>query len=65
MQTQYFAIIYIEVSLTNEDGALSRKLEYNNTATAFLFKGIRYELNVTVIDSVRDMGLVPTLKLYL
>lgn len=31
----------------------------------FQFKEIRYELNATVIDSVRDVGLASTLKGYL
>lgn len=57
--------LYIEGKLTKEDGTTSDKLEFVNNAIAHLFREIRYELNGTIIDSVRNLGLVSTLKGYL
>ncbi|KAJ8931855.1 hypothetical protein NQ314_015197 [Rhamnusium bicolor] len=57
--------LYIEGKLTQEDGSATTKLEFINNAIAFLFREIRYEMNGIVIDSVRNVGLVSTLKNYL
>ncbi|KAJ8959450.1 hypothetical protein NQ318_022143 [Aromia moschata] len=57
--------LYVEGKLTKDDDGITTQLEFINNAVAYLFKEIRYELNGTVIDSVRDVGLVSTLKGYL
>lgn len=57
--------LYIEGKLTKEDGTPVTKLEFINNGVAFLFRELRYELNGIVIDSVRNVGLVSTLKNYL
>lgn len=57
--------LYIEGKLTKEDGTTATKLEFINNAIAHLFREIRYELNGTIIDSVRNIGLASTLKGYL
>lgn len=57
--------LYIEGKLTKEDGTETAKLEFINNAIAYLFREIRYELNGTIIDSVRDVGHTSTLKGYL
>ncbi|KAJ8927049.1 hypothetical protein NQ314_020536 [Rhamnusium bicolor] len=57
--------LYIEGKLSKEDGSESTKLEFINNAIAFLFREIRYEMNRIVIDSVRNVGLVSTIKIYL
>lgn len=57
--------LYLEGKLTKEDGSKATKLEFINNAIAHLFREIRYELNGTIVDSVRNVGLVSTLKGYL
>lgn len=59
------SVLHIEGKLTKDDGTAATKIEFINNALAYLFKEVRYELNGTVIDSVRDVGLVSTLKGYL
>ncbi|KAJ8937100.1 hypothetical protein NQ318_013058 [Aromia moschata] len=57
--------LYIEGKLAKADGTVPTKLEFINNGIAFIFREIRYELNGIVVDSVRNVGLVSTLKNYL
>lgn len=56
------SVLYIEGSLTNEEGKYSKRLRFVNNGIAFLFREIRYELNGITIDSVRNVGLTSTIK---
>ncbi|KAJ8962478.1 hypothetical protein NQ314_005700 [Rhamnusium bicolor] len=56
--------LYIEGKLTKSDGSKSTKLEFIN-GIAFIFREIRYEMNGIVVDSVRNVGLISTIKSYL
>ncbi|CAH1100670.1 unnamed protein product [Psylliodes chrysocephalus] len=57
--------LYIEEKLLTDAGKVPTKLQFINNAVAFLFRELRYELNSIVIDYVRDIGLVSTMKNYL
>ncbi|CAH1105295.1 unnamed protein product [Psylliodes chrysocephalus] len=57
--------LYIEGKLLTDAGKVPTKLQFINNAIAFLFRELRYEINSVVIDSVRDVGLVSTMKNYL
>ena len=59
------SILYLEGSLTRDDGTPATKLKLINNAFSFLFREIRYEINGIVVDSVRNVGLTSTLKGYL
>lgn len=59
------SFLYIEGKLLKDDNTVPKKLEFINNALAFLFREIRFELNGVVIDSVRNVGLVSTIKNYL
>lgn len=59
------SFLYMEGTLTKDDGKPIEKLKFINNAFNFLFREIRYELNGVVIDSVRNVGLTSTLKGYL
>lgn len=57
---------YIEIvgKLGKVGGGVPTKLKFINNGIAFLFRELRYELNGILIDSVRNVGLVSTLKNY-
>ncbi|XP_050516669.1 uncharacterized protein LOC126891535 [Diabrotica virgifera virgifera] len=57
--------LYIEGQLLTHDNKVPTKLKFINNAIAYLFREIRFELNGVVIDSVRDVGLVSSIKSYL
>ncbi|KAJ8976758.1 hypothetical protein NQ317_003718 [Molorchus minor] len=57
--------LYIEGKLMKSDGTVATKLQFINNGIAFLFRELRYELNGIVVDSVRNVGLVSTIKNYL
>lgn len=57
--------LYLEGKLKNSTGTAATKLRFINNAIAYLFREIRYELNGIVIDSVRNVGIVTTIKNYL
>ncbi|CAH1113131.1 unnamed protein product [Psylliodes chrysocephalus] len=57
--------IYIEGKLLTDTGKVPTKFKFINNGVAYLFRELRYELNGVVIDSVRNVGLVSTIKNYL
>ncbi|KAJ8932568.1 hypothetical protein NQ314_014583 [Rhamnusium bicolor] len=57
--------LYIEGKLSKSDGSKSTKLEFINNGIAFIFREIRYEMNGIIVDLVRNVGLVSTIKSYL
>ncbi|KAJ8975098.1 hypothetical protein NQ317_017865 [Molorchus minor] len=57
--------LYIEGKLMKSDGTVATKLQFINNGIAFLFRELRYEPNGIVVDSVRNVGLVSTIKNYL
>ncbi|XP_050509170.1 uncharacterized protein LOC126886340 [Diabrotica virgifera virgifera] len=57
--------IYIEGQILTDKDAVPTKLKFINNAIAYLFREIRYEMNGVTLDSVRNLGLVSTLKNYL
>ncbi|KAJ8913307.1 hypothetical protein NQ315_010975 [Exocentrus adspersus] len=59
------SILYLEGSLTTDDGKTPTKLKLINNAFAYIFREVRYELNGVVVDSTRNVGLTSTLKGYL
>uniref|UniRef100_A0A6P7H8D1 Uncharacterized protein LOC114348470 isoform X1 n=1 Tax=Diabrotica virgifera virgifera TaxID=50390 RepID=A0A6P7H8D1_DIAVI len=54
----------IEGKLLTHDDKEPTKLKFINNAISFLFRELRYELNGVIIDSVREVGLVSTIKKY-
>lgn len=59
------SLIYIEGRITKEDGSPSTNVKFVNNGIAFLFQEIRYEINGTVIDKVRNPGITSTIKSYI
>ncbi|XP_072377619.1 uncharacterized protein [Diabrotica undecimpunctata] len=57
--------LYIEGRLLTHDNNIPKKLKFINNSIAFMFRELRYELNGVVVDSVRDVGLVSSIKNYL
>ncbi|XP_072400839.1 uncharacterized protein [Diabrotica undecimpunctata] len=57
--------IYIEGQLLTDKNQVPTKFKFINNAIAYLFREIRYELNGVNVDSVRNLGLVSTIKNYL
>ncbi|XP_074041599.1 uncharacterized protein [Leptinotarsa decemlineata] len=59
------SLIYIEGKILTDQNKVPTKFQFINNGIAYLFRELRYELNGVVIDSVRNVGLVSTLKNYL
>lgn len=59
------SFIYIEGSLTKEDGTISQSAKLCNNAMAFLFEEIHYELNGIVIEQNKNVGITTTIKNYI
>lgn len=57
--------LYLEGSLTKDDGSTATVAKFINNAFAFLFEEIRYEINNVEVDSMRNPGVGSTLKSYL
>ncbi|XP_072375135.1 uncharacterized protein [Diabrotica undecimpunctata] len=57
--------IYIEGKISTDQNRLPTKFKLINNGISFLFRELRYELNGVIIDVVRNIGLVSTLKNYL
>ena len=55
--------IYLEGSLTKDDGTFSTT-KLTNNAVAFLFEEIHYELNGVDIENNKNVGITTTLKNY-
>ncbi|XP_072376606.1 uncharacterized protein [Diabrotica undecimpunctata] len=59
------SFLYIEGKLATHDNKTPTKIKFINNSIAYLFREIRFELNGVIIDSVRDVGLVSSIKNYL
>ncbi|XP_050516112.1 uncharacterized protein LOC126890974 [Diabrotica virgifera virgifera] len=57
--------IYIEGKMLTDDNKVPTKFQFINNGISYLFRELRYELNGVTIDSVRNIGLISTLKNYL
>ncbi|XP_050503574.1 uncharacterized protein LOC126882642 [Diabrotica virgifera virgifera] len=57
--------IYIEGKMLTDDNKVPTKFQFINNGISYLFRELRYELNGVIIDSVRNIGLISTLKNYL
>ncbi|XP_074040053.1 uncharacterized protein [Leptinotarsa decemlineata] len=59
------SLLYIEGKILTDQNKVPTKFQFINNGIAYLFRELRYELNGVVTDSVRNVGLVSTLKNYL
>ncbi|XP_072389413.1 uncharacterized protein [Diabrotica undecimpunctata] len=57
--------IYIEGQMLTDKNQVPTKFQFINNGISYLFRELRYELNGVIIDSVRNIGLISTLKNYL
>ncbi|XP_072400494.1 uncharacterized protein [Diabrotica undecimpunctata] len=59
------SFLYIEGKLATHDNKTPTKIKFINNSIAYLFRELRFEFNGVIIDSVRDVGLVSSIKNYL
>lgn len=57
--------IYVEGTVSKNDGSEVKKTQLVNNCIAFLFDEIRYELNGIEIDSNRNVGITTSIKNYI
>ena len=53
--------IYIQGKVTDKAGAVHEDIQFVNNGLAHLFEEIRYEINGTVVDRVKNPGIATTI----
>ena len=56
--------IYIQGKVTDKAGAVHEDIQFVTNGLVHLFEEIRYEINGTVVDRVKNPGIATTMKGY-